>query len=91
MKKIIAIAAILATTNSFAFFGDNTNTNTNGAWANNGAADVKGNATGEGEGSFSMTFEGAGKTNGKLTGNGTTNRRCIGSGSLGGNYRFSPQ
>ena len=78
MKKIIAIAAILATTNSFAFFGDNANTNTNGAFANNGAADVRGNGTAEGEATFGMTFEGTGSTKGKLTGNGNTNGAASG-------------
>ena len=70
MKKIIAIAAILASTQSFAFFDDQ---NTSSQFINNGKADVVGNGTGEGEATFGMTFEGTGSTSGKLTGNGNTN------------------
>jgi len=70
MKKIIAIAAILASTQTFAFFDDS---NSSGSFVNNGNADVVGNATGEGEATFGMVFEGTGKTAGQLTGNGTTN------------------
>jgi hypothetical protein len=66
MKKIIAIAAIVASTNSFAFFDDQ---NTNGSFVNNGNADMFGDATGEGEATFGMTFEGSGSTNGALNGN----------------------
>jgi hypothetical protein len=67
MKTIIAIAAILASTQSFAFFSDNNNTN--GSFVNNGQADMFGDATGEGEATFGMTFEGSGSTSGALNGN----------------------
>jgi hypothetical protein len=51
MKKIIAIAAIIASAQASAFF-DNSNGNMNGA--NNGSLNTAGNATGEGEATFSM-------------------------------------
>ena len=76
MKKIIALALVVNATTAFAFFDEG---NTNGSFVNNGVADVIGNATGEGEGSFTMSFEGAGKTNGQLTGNGNTNGAFAGS------------
>ena len=66
MKKIIAIAAILASTQSFAFFDEGNNS---GSLMSNSNADVVGNATGEGEATFGMTFEGSGSTNGALNGN----------------------
>ncbi len=50
MKKIIAIAAIIASAQASAFF-DNSNGNVNGA---NGSLNTAGNATGEGEATFSM-------------------------------------
>jgi hypothetical protein len=78
MKKIIALALVLNATTAFAFFGDN-NGGTNGAFVNNGNADVIGNATGEGEATFGMTFEGTGSTQGQLTGNGNTNGAFAGS------------
>lgn len=70
MKKIIAIAAILTSTQTFAFFDDQ---NSSGSFVNNGNADVVGNATGEGDASFGMTFEGTGRTAGQFDGNGNTN------------------
>lgn len=70
MKKLIAIAAILSSTQAFAFFDEG---NTNGAFVQNG----KGNATGKGEATFGMTFEGAGKTNGLMSGNGSNNGNTV--------------
>jgi hypothetical protein len=66
MKTIIAIAAILVSTQTFAFFDDQ---NTSGSFVNNGQADMFGDAKGEGEATFGMTFEGTGSTNGALNGN----------------------
>ena len=76
MKKIIAMALVLNTATAFAFFDEG---NTNGSFVNNGKADVVGNATGEGEATFGMTFEGTGSTQGQLTGNGNTNGALAGS------------
>ena len=71
MKNVIAIAiAAVLTTPAFAFFDDQ---NSSGSFVNGSTADVIGNATGEGEATFGMTFEGTGSTNGQLTGNGNTN------------------
>ena len=75
MKKIIAIAAIVASTNSFAFFSDNNDAQ--GQFINNGNADVVGNATGEGEATFGITFEGSGTTHGLMTGNGSNNGNIV--------------
>ena len=63
MKKIIAIAAIIASAQASAFFGDN-----NGSYYNNGngAFDTAGN--GEGEATFSMNFSGKGKTDMRAAG-----------------------
>ena len=71
MKTIIAIAiAATLTSPAFAFFDDG---NTTGSFVNNGQADMFGDAKGEGEATFGMTFEGTGSTKGKLTSNGNTN------------------
>jgi len=67
MKKIIAIVAIIASAQASAMWGDGNN-NANGA--HNGAMDAAGNATGEGEATFSMSFTGKGKTAGDFKGNG---------------------
>ena len=69
MKKIIAIAAIIATSQASAFM-DSGNGQTNGT--QNGTADFAGNGAGEGEATFSMTFKGRGKSAGDFKGNGTT-------------------
>ena len=53
MKKIIAIAAIVASAQASAFF-DNGNGSMNGA--NNANGDFVGNGTGEGEATFSMNI-----------------------------------
>jgi hypothetical protein len=77
MKKIIAIAAILASTQSFAFFDEGNNS---GSLMSNSNADVVGNATGEGEATFGMTFEGTGSTAGNIRGNGSNNGNFVGRG-----------
>jgi len=69
MKKIIAIAALIASAQASAFWGNGDNAS-NGA--HNGAMDAAGNATGEGEATFSMSFTGKGKTAGDFKGNGNT-------------------
>ena len=66
MKKIIAIAALIASASVSAMWGDNNNSN----GSHNGAMDAAGNATGEGEATFSMSFTGKGKTAGDFKGNG---------------------
>jgi hypothetical protein len=77
MKKIIAIAAILASTQTFAFFDEGNNS---GSLMSNSNADVVGNATGEGEATFGMTFEGTGSTAGNIRGNGSNNGNFVGRG-----------
>ncbi len=69
MKKIIAIAAIIASAQASAFF-DNSNGSMNGA--NNANGDFLGNGSGEGEATFSMNFSGKGRTAGDFKGNGST-------------------
>ena len=69
MKKIIAIAAIIASAQASAFW-DSSNGSTAGNY--NGAADMVGNGTGEGEATFSMDFTGKGRTAGDFRGNGNT-------------------
>ena len=69
MKKIIAIAAIIASAQASAFW-DSDNATYNGAY--NGAGDFVGNGTGEGEATFSMDFKGRGRTEGDFKGNGDT-------------------
>ena len=64
MKKIIAIAAIIASAQASAFFGNNDGNYTN---AGNGAFDTAGN--GEGEATFSMNFAGKGKSDFRGNGN----------------------
>jgi len=67
MKKIIAIAAIIASAQASAFFGDDGNTNHVG----NGAFDTAGN--GEAEATFSMNFTGKGKSDMKAAGTADSN------------------
>jgi hypothetical protein len=70
MKNLIAYSVIAMGTVLFtfgpahAFFDDN---NSNHAFG--GASATKGDATGEAEGTFGMTFEGNGSTSGSLNGN----------------------
>ena len=67
MKKIIAIAAMVASTSSFAFMNDgNTNGASNGA--HTGQADMVGNASGDAGAEFSMSFKT--RTNMKADGKG---------------------
>lgn len=61
MKKIIAIAAIIASAQASAFWGDSDGYN-NG----NGSMDTAGN--GEAEATFSMNFSGKGKTDMRAAG-----------------------
>jgi len=69
MKKIIAIAAIIASAQASAFWDSS---NGSGTGNYNGAADMVGNGTGEGEATFSMDFTGKGRTAGDFRGNGNT-------------------
>ena len=79
MKKIIAIAAIIASAQASAFWGwDNSNNAPDGRY--NGKGDFIGNATGEAEATFSMTFTGKGKTRGDFKGNGDSNSNWAGYG-----------
>jgi hypothetical protein len=70
MKTLIAYSTIALGTVLFTFgpahaFFDDGNGNTAGGIASS----TTGNATGEGEGTFGMTFEGNGSTSGSLNGN----------------------
>jgi hypothetical protein len=77
MKKIIAIAAIVASAQASAFF-DNGNGSMNGA--NNANGDFLGNGSGEGEATFSMNFSGKGRTAGDVKGNASNNGNFTGYG-----------
>ncbi len=77
MKKIIAILAIVASTQAAAFW-DSSNGSTSGAY--NGAGDFVGNGSGEGEATFSMNFKGRGRTSGDFRGNGDTSGNWSGYG-----------
>ena len=80
MKKIIAIAAIIATAQASAFWGGNND----GSYYNNGtgAFDTAGN--GEGEATFSMNFSGKGKSD--FRGNGQIDDSFNGSNG----YSYAP-
>ncbi len=69
MKKIIAITALLASAQVAAFW-DSGNGSTTGAY--NGAGDVVGNATGEGEATFSMDITGKTRQTRNFQGNANT-------------------
>jgi len=72
MKKIIAIAAVFASTSAFAFFENGSN-----AFVQDGRGQAVGNGQAEGEANFSMSFTGRGKTKGDFIGqaeNGMNNR-----------------
>ena len=69
MKKIIAIAAIIASAQASAFWDSS---NGSGTGAYNGAGDMVGNGTAEGEATFSMDFKGRGRTDGDFRGNADT-------------------
>ena len=77
MKKIIAIAAIIASAQASAFW-DSSNGSTAGNY--NGAGDFIGNGTGEGEATFSMNFTGKGRTAGDFKGNADTAANASGYG-----------
>jgi hypothetical protein len=77
MKKIIAILAIVASTQAAAFW-DSSNGSTSGAY--NGAGDFVGNGSGEAEATFSMDFKGRGRTSGDFRGNGDSSGNWSGYG-----------
>lgn len=67
MKSIIAIAAIVASTQAAAFINDtNTNTDHNGSIE----SQVNGNGEARGTANFTMSFSGSGTTKGDFAGNG---------------------
>jgi len=78
MKNVIAIAAILASSSSFAFFSDNSDTN--GYVGHNGDAEFVGMGTGRGEADFTMEVEAEGKTYGSFAGDGKHNGNFYGNG-----------
>ena len=77
MKKIIAIAAIIASAQASAFW-DSSNGSANSAY--NGNGDFLGNGSGEGEATFSMNFTGKGRTAGDFKGNADTDGNFSGYG-----------
>ena len=87
MKKIIAIAAIIASAQASAFW-DSSNGSTAGNY--NGAGDMVGNGSGEGEATFSMNFTGKGRTAGDFKGNGTTAGSASGYGYESQPYGAAP-
>jgi len=79
MKKIFAIAAILASAQASAFWGwDNSNNSSNGAYDATG--DFIGDGSAEAEATFSMNFTGRGKANGDFKGTGDTDGSWAGYG-----------
>lgn len=70
MKKIIAIAAIVASTQAAAFMNDNGNTNGGG----NGSMEstALGNGEARGTANFTMSFSGSGTTKGDFKGDGVS-------------------
>lgn len=66
MKKLIAIAAVLASTQSFAFFNDGYNNN---SFVQDGRGNATGNAKGNVGGSFGINFAADGDTDGSFLGN----------------------
>lgn len=79
MKKIFAIAALIASAQASAFWGwDSSNGSTNSAY--NGTGDFVGDGSGEAEATFSMKFTGRGKANGDFKGNGDTDGNWAGYG-----------
>ena len=83
MKKIIAIAAILATAQASAFWDSS---NGSGNSAATGNADMVGNGSGEGEASFSMEFTGKGRSAGDMKANADTDGNVSGYGYDAPNY-----
>ena len=80
MKKIIAIAAIIASAQASAFWDSWDSGNGSATGAYNGAGDMVGNGTAEGEATFSMDFKGRGRTDGDFKGNADTNGNLSGYG-----------
>lgn len=73
MKNVIAIAlAAILVNPAFAFINDDSQTQSMGNGKHFAAADTTGNASGEGEATFTMSFTGKGKTAGDFKGNGKT-------------------
>ena len=64
MKKTIAIAAILASTSSFAFYGNDGDSNVNGYTDTTAAGFGNGNASGTGKFSIAINAEGSAKMDG---------------------------
>ena len=86
MKTLVAVLAVLVSTNSFAFFDDaRTNAMGNGAHVANG--DVVGNGNAEGEASFTMSFSGKGRTAGDFKGKGNTDTNTAFGGASATEYR----
>ena len=77
MKKIIAIAAIIASAQASAFW-DSANGSTTSGY--NGNGDFVGNGSGEGEATFSMEFTGKGRTAGDMKANADSNGNFSGYG-----------
>jgi len=70
MKKTIAIAAMLASTSSFAFFGNDGDSNFNGYTDNNVHGYTNGEARGTGKFSMTINAEGSADMNGSAAGTG---------------------
>ena len=79
MKTLIATLALLASTSSFAFFGDN-DSNVSGWSDSNVHGFTNGNAVGRGKFSMSIHAEGDAKMDGNASGTGTN-------GMYGNGYR----
>lgn len=69
MKTLITTMALVASTSSFAFFGDN-DSNVNGYGTNDFAGFTNGNAHGTGKFSMSINAEGSAKMDGNASGAG---------------------
>ena len=79
MKKILAIAALVASAQASAFWGwDDSNSASDGRY--DGSADLAGDYAGEAEATFSMTFTGKAKTRGNFKGSGDSDGRWAGYG-----------
>jgi hypothetical protein len=79
MKKIVLIAAIVASAQASAFWGwDDSNSSTRGNY--DGNADMAGDASAEIETNFTFTFTGRGRTAGDFMGNTDTDGSWAGYG-----------
>ena len=70
LTKIVVAAVAINASTAFAFFE---NGNIDNRFVQDGRGDVVGNATGEGEVTFGMTFSGRAKSAGDFKGNGVHN------------------